>query len=249
MKRYLLILAALALLLAVTVSAALAQAAATDEPAAAATDEPTAAATLEAVESVTDIFARLPQTRTADGGFVVGAASAPITIVEFADYACPHCQVYSSTMEQVIQQYVATGQAKFELRLLPTAGGQLSYYVGQLLECANHQRVGAFWQSYEPLFSLAETGQYDSNIAQRIVDAYSLNTDKLATCMTAAGQVDRDTSFAFASGVMGTPAVLVRFNDGEAQFVTLEGRQYSQGGVPFEVLAQVIDAANAPAAA
>jgi hypothetical protein len=66
--------------------------------------------------------------------------------------------------------------------------------------------------------------------------------------MTAAGQVDRDTNFAFASGVMGTPAVLVRYG-GEAQFVTLEGRQYSQGGVPFEVLAQVIDAANAPAAA
>lgn len=239
MKRYLLIFAACALLLA-SVNAALAQATATDEP--------TAEATAQAAESVTDIFARLPQTRTADGGFVVGAVDAPITIVEFADYACPHCQVYSATIEQVIQQYVATGQAKFELRLLPTAGGQLSYYVGQLLECTNHQRVGAFWQSYEYLFNLAETGQYDGNIAQRLVDAYGLNTDKLGTCLSTAGQVDRDTNFAFASGVTGTPAVLVRYGDGEPLYVTLEGRQYSQGGVPFEVLAQVIDAANAPAA-
>jgi protein-disulfide isomerase len=55
-------------------------------------EAPTGAATSEAAETLSEIFARLPQTRTADGGFVVGAADAPITIVEFADYACPHCQ-------------------------------------------------------------------------------------------------------------------------------------------------------------
>gem|GEM_PF-6126817 len=48
----------------------------------------------ETEPTISEIFASLPQSRTEDGGFVVGKPEAPITIVEFVDYACPHCQTY-----------------------------------------------------------------------------------------------------------------------------------------------------------
>lgn len=210
------------------------------------TPEVTPEATVEDTRSLSEIFASLPQSRAVDGGFVVGQPDAPITVIEFSDFACPHCQNYRPVIDQVIQQYVADGKAKFELRILPTAGGQLSYYAAQVMECSNHQRVGTFWQSYELLYDYAANGEYDENIGQRLSDHFELKYDKILNCVGSAQQVAKDTALAMAVGVMGTPAVLVRYGDGDPEFVTLEGREYSQGGVAFEVLAQVIEAANAP---
>ena len=59
------------------------------------------------------LFADIPQSRTEDGAFVLGDPDAPVTIVEFADFMCPHCQAYQTTVNRFIEQYVATGQAKF----------------------------------------------------------------------------------------------------------------------------------------
>jgi protein-disulfide isomerase len=76
----------------------------------------------------------LQQSRQPDGGFVLGNSKAPITIIEFADFACPHCQEYHPTITQFLGDYVVTGKAKFEYRVFPTAGGQTSEYTGKLLE-------------------------------------------------------------------------------------------------------------------
>src|SRR5262249_43482071 len=73
-------------------------------------------------------FNSMPQQRLSDGGFVVGNPDAAVTIVEFADYACPHCQEYKPTIDQFINNYVKTGKAKFELRIFPTAGGQTTAF-------------------------------------------------------------------------------------------------------------------------
>jgi protein-disulfide isomerase len=147
----------------------------------------------------------------------------------------------------VIQQYVANGQAKFELRILPTAGGQTTHYVAQLQECINHQQVGLFWQTYDVLYGYAENGQYFGDVAQQLSDTYHLDYDKLIRCAGVAKQVDADTNFAIYSGVTGTPAVMMRVGDGAPQFITLEGRTYNAGGPPLVPLAQAIEAANAPA--
>ncbi|MGQ9910017.1 MAG: thioredoxin domain-containing protein [Candidatus Flexifilum sp.] len=71
------------------------------------------------------LLASLPQSRTPDGGFVLGDPDAPITIIEFADWACPHCQDYHTTISALIADQVAAGRAAFEFRILPTAGRDL----------------------------------------------------------------------------------------------------------------------------
>ncbi len=77
-------------------------------------------------------YASIPQFRTADGGFVLGNPDAPFTVIEFADFYCPHCQEYHPEIQKFLTNYVATGKAEFEYRIFPTAGGQLSYYTGQV---------------------------------------------------------------------------------------------------------------------
>src|SRR5215207_4842489 len=58
-----------------------------------------AQATEEAIEEAagfrfSDVLLELHRERLSDGGFIIGDPDAPITIVEFADWACPHCQDY-----------------------------------------------------------------------------------------------------------------------------------------------------------
>src|SRR4051794_33993937 len=57
---------------------------------------PQAPAASEA-SAVTDIYSDIPQSRTEDGAFVLGDPDAPITIIEFLDWGCPHCQAYKPT--------------------------------------------------------------------------------------------------------------------------------------------------------
>ncbi len=207
--------------------------------------EATPEATPEAQPTLSEIFASLPQTRLDDGGFVVGEPTAPITIIEFADYACPHCQDYRPVIDQVIEDSVATGQAKYELRIFPTAGREHTYYVGQLVECAEEQRAGAFWQSYELLYDYATSGKYDDQIASRLAADLDLNEKELTTCAKTATQIDTDIALAQSLQVTGTPAVMVRVGDGDPHFITFNDRTYSAGGVPYDVLEHVIIAANA----
>ena len=44
----------------------------------------------------------------------VGEESAPVEIIEFGDYKCPHCGDFNNTLFPIInEQFVETGKAKF----------------------------------------------------------------------------------------------------------------------------------------
>jgi protein-disulfide isomerase len=185
-------------------------------------------------------YASLPYSRATDGGFVLGNPDAPITIVEFADFGCPHCQEYHVTMEQFVQNYVVPGKAKFEYRIFPTAGGQLSYFTGQLLECAEEQKPGSFWTGYKLMFDYAFSGRYTQEVGRLLAQDLGLNYSTLLTCSSSATQVQTDINFGEQSGISGTPAVMVRYGNGPAQFIP----GYDRGGPTYTVLASVADAAQ-----
>ncbi len=190
-------------------------------------------------------FSQIPQSRGEDGAFVLGHPDAPVTLVEFADFVCPHCVTYESTISQFIQQFVVTGQAKLEYRMFPTAGGDLTRFAGQIAECAEEQRTGGFWEAYPLLYDLARTGQYSQDLGQRVANQLGLNYAELLSCSTTAQQVTTDVEFGRAQSVTGTPAVRVRYNDGPAQpIVTASGQTVSSGGPEFTVLAQMVESAN-----
>ena len=52
-------------------------------------------------------------------GLVIGNATAPLTLVEFADLKCPVCREFDvNSLPTIIKNYVRTGKLKFEVRLL-----------------------------------------------------------------------------------------------------------------------------------
>ncbi|MCA9914621.1 MAG: thioredoxin domain-containing protein, partial [Anaerolineae bacterium] len=103
----------------------------------------------------------IPRTRTSDGAFIIGNPDARVTVVAFEDFLCSHCQSYQSTVKEFMRQYVATGQARFEFRMLPIS--QSSQSVFQVAECAGVVEPGMFWPVHDYLFQQASAGTLDSN--------------------------------------------------------------------------------------
>lgn len=53
---------------------------------------------------------------TPEGGFRMGNPDAPIKIIEFGSYTCPHCREFTEKAEAALAGYVDTGKVSFEYR-------------------------------------------------------------------------------------------------------------------------------------
>lgn len=180
------------------------------------------------------------RTRAEDGAFTIGDADAPVTLVAFIDFACPHCQAYRPALSQFVDSFVETGMAKLELRILPTLGGEQTVLAGHAAECADDQTPGAFWQARDLLYVYATSSRYDSSMPERLAEDLGLNLDALLACMETADQVERDVALAHALGVSGTPVVLVRYGDAIMRYIQVEGQTYRTGGPHFGILSAAV---------
>ncbi len=191
-----------------------------------------------------EAYPGVPKSRMDDGAFVLGNADAPITIIEFVDFACPHCQSYKPTIQEFIQRYVVTGKAKYEFRFLPTAGGQTTELLGNIAACLDDQRPGVFWTLYDELYQKAEAGEYDERSLQTIAHNLDLNYDKAVECTQTHTQVATDKALALQSGVGGTPSLRMRNASGVIASVIYKGTTYDNGGIELKILASVVALAN-----
>lgn len=169
-----------------------------------------------AVDTVDVDYSTIPTSRTDDGGYVLGDPDAPVTIVAFEDFLCPHCQQYQGEIKAFIKKYVEPGHAKFEYRSINTQGTYSKITMG-LAECANDLRDGAFWEAHDVLFRLASAERFDSETARKFASEMDMNYADLLECEGTKNQQAADTQLASAVGVTGTPTVLVRYDDGQPQ--------------------------------
>lgn len=106
-------LAGIAALAAVAVVAAVAlsQSGGEDETA-------TPEARARAPAEVAALFRGIPQ-----DGTVLGSASAPVTLTEFADLQCPFCRTFAvEALPEIVERYVRPGRVRLELRDLAFLG-------------------------------------------------------------------------------------------------------------------------------
>ena len=189
-----------------------------------------------------DLYANIPQTRLEDGGFVLGDEDAPITIVAFEDFLCPHCQAYKPTVDRLIAEYVLTGQARFEYRFFPAVDPAFSPVSAKAAECSEVLRANSFWNAHDVLFDIASSERFSNTSVRTFAERMNLDYSDLLTCMEDADQVEYDTALGSQLGATGTPSVFVRYGDEPPTRITFGGQEVS---IPeFDLLAQVIEAAN-----
>ncbi|MCE2472392.1 MAG: thioredoxin domain-containing protein [Anaerolineae bacterium] len=178
--------------------------------------------------------------RRSDGAFVLGDPDAPLTIVAFEDFFCPHCQLYAETVRQFIDAYVRTGKANFEFRLYPLANPQYSTTAAKVAECVAAQDLGQFWDAHDLLFQFAASNNV-SDMAGSIAGLLALDAAALNDCLDRSMQFLVDIHVGQMAGVSGTPAIRARDSEGELQVIYVGDQPQARGGLPFDVLAALAE--------
>jgi protein-disulfide isomerase len=79
--------------------------------------------------------------------FVVGAANAPVTIIEYASITCPHCaRFHSDVLSRLKEKYVETGKVRFVFSDFPL--DRLALNAAMLARCNGAERFFTYLDVY-----------------------------------------------------------------------------------------------------
>jgi protein-disulfide isomerase len=156
-------------------------------------------------------------------GRTLGDASAPVKVLEFADYQCPHCKQFEQgTSQQLQEDYIAKGLVQLEFRNHPIIGNE-SVLAAESALCAGDQ--GKFWEYHDALFD-AQRGENSGNFSpDRLVgfaQDLGLDLDEFTQCMNDRaykGVVEDEAAAAREEGAEGTPFFVVSAADGRSKTV------------------------------
>ena len=170
----------------------------------------------------------------APGDFSIGSADAPVKIVEYASFTCPHCAHFHETVfGQLKTNYIDTGKVHFTLRevyfdryglwaaMVARCGGEMRYFGIHDILFAKQSEWAASEDPMQVVNNLKAIG-LSAGIDQATLDA-CLNDQAQAEALIA----QFETNMA-ADDVQGTPTIFVN------------GVKYSN--MSYDELAAILDA-------
>ena len=134
-----------------------------------------------------------------------GSRSAPVVLVEFADYECPYCQKVNPQIQQLKKEYGDNLTVVFKDFPLPMHHG--SEKAAEAARCAGEQ--GKFWEYHDVLFYSQLT---TTDALKQHAQTLKLNQDAFNTCLDSgkeASAVKSDLDEAQSLGLTGTPSFFV----------------------------------------
>lgn len=172
-------------------------------------------------------------------GLSLGSTTAPVTIVEFLDYACPSCAQFDvQTLPQIKTRYIASNKVHFVVRNFPLSFHAAANTAAQAVECSRDQNENFGWQLHDALLAMTlKNGDLtQDDVYTAIQSVTGIDTEKMYYCIdTKAKQpvIDLDTQDAVNGGINGTPSFWVLGPKGKAELV--------QGSLPFVSFQKVIE--------
>jgi len=137
----------------------------------------------------------------------IGPGNAPVTLVEYGDFECPHCR-RAHPMVQGLIRYMAEN-LRFVFRHFPLAEAHPhSRHAAEAAEAAGAQ--GKFWEMYDILFHSQDALEDEDLVmyAARIGIDFQRVSQELATG-TYTRKVRDDFRGGVRSGVNGTPTFFI----------------------------------------
>lgn len=143
---------------------------------------------------------------------MVGDASAPVRVIEFVSFTCPHCAKFHTDILPVLKQrYVETGRVSIELHELPLNGPDLA--AAMLARCGPEERYFPF---ADALFSSQREWAYADSPLGALTAYARLNGMSAADvqqCLSDTslreGLLKRKETAMGKHGLTGTPSVVV----------------------------------------
>lgn len=176
--------------------------------------------------------AQLMETVVAQTRHFRGDPNAPVTIVEFADFQCPHCGRFFIQTEPLIEeQYMQSSKVRFGYFHFAFLGPE-SNWAAEAAECASDQ--DKFWEYHDKLYdsqSGENQGAFNKDNLKKFAEELRLNTSAFNECLDSGKYtqlIQDESSMASSIGVRSTPMFLI---NGQAII----------GAQPYEIFQQTID--------
>lgn len=155
---------------------------------------------------------------------VRGPATAPVTLLEYADFECPYCQQIQPVLDQLEKTY--KGKLAFAYKDVPLPMHSHAQKAAEASHCAAAQ--GKYWEYHDLLYKTKEL-----EIANLKEDARSLHLDTAAfdKCLESGQQADvvkAQLNEAQALGLQGTPSFF------------LNGRFFA-GSLTYEQISAIVE--------
>ena len=143
----------------------------------------------------------------------LGPADAPVTVVEFADFECPHCALAYSALEMLVRN-THKGQLRLIYKSFPLNGHPWAQRAAVAAECGRLQNPDAFWDFAREFY--ANQGSITlknlDDRSKQVVSRFGLDAKVFDACMAspaAAQRVLEDQSDGRALKVSSTPTIFV----------------------------------------
>jgi len=165
----------------------------------------------------------------------MGSASAPVTVVEFADYQCPYCLRFTKTTFPYLKRdFIDTGKVRWVALNLPLSFHKDARKAAQAAHCAGEQ--GKFWEMREVLFKNPQKlgGEFLPEHAASV----GIDVEAFNACLASdrhLDDIDKDARDASAVRLTGTPSFII----GKTASDRISG-QVVVGAQPLNVFAAAI---------
>lgn len=177
----------------------------------------------------------------ANQGHVLGSPSAPVEVVEFADFECPACGSFANLTEPDIRaRLVNTGQMRFRFVDFPLDIHPNSYAAHNAAWCASEQ--GKFWEMHDLIFQnqdrwSTQATRRPNSILVPLAQQLGLDMRQFESCVDARKfypQIKANYDEAARRGIPSTPTFII-------------GSQQINGAVSYDEFKRYVDQALAAA--
>jgi len=159
-----------------------------------------------------------------------GPAKASVTIVEFSDMQCPHCQTAAPTIDQLI---ALEPEAHFVFQNFPLPAHNWAEKAAGYVECVGRASNDAVWKFIRKTFD-EQANITESNADEKlkaIATASGANADEIAACAAkpdTKARIEASVALGKSVGVNATPTLFIN------------GRNVP-GGAPVDLLKKIVD--------
>jgi len=147
-------------------------------------------------------------------GVALGDPNAPMTLVEYSDFSCPHCaDLAEFSVHPLIDEYVKSGDLRIIYKPISFVNPPYSRPAAQAFLCAADQ--GMAWEMHDQIWGLYQAsgpGAYTQRNLVSQAEALGLDADQFRSCFVdpATNQaVQAVLSEAQVVGVTGTPTLFL----------------------------------------
>jgi len=166
----------------------------------------------------------------------IGAAGAPVTMVEYSDFQCPYCAMFrTETFPKIKAKYIDSRQLRFIHRDVPLPFHHQAMAAARAAACAGDQ--GLYWELSDLMFSCASCLECQG--VMELSKAVPLNRQRFEECVSSNShqpEIEQDIASAKQLNFQGTPSFVVgRTTPSGVDGIALVG------ALPFEEFAAKID--------